>query len=55
MVGDAIKVTPILNEIAADVTEFDAYFPKGKWTNLADYSLIVDASKEGTTVKLSTA
>lgn len=40
MLGDALLVTPVLDEGATSVT---AYFPKGLWYSLYDYTA-VDAS-----------
>lgn len=43
IVGDAIKVTPVLN---SSVTTVDSYFPNGQWVDLRNTSIIVNASGE---------
>ena len=39
MVGGALKVSPILNPGVTDT--YEAYFPKGKWVSMTDYSEII--------------
>jgi alpha-glucosidase (family GH31 glycosyl hydrolase) len=41
MVGGAIKVSPVLEELADTVTEFGAYFPKGSWVSLYNFGDVV--------------
>ena len=43
IVGDAIKVTPVLEKGA---TYVESYFPYGNWTNLRDYK-VVEAKTNG--------
>lgn len=55
IIGGAIKVTPILEALKDDVTEFEAYFPKGIWVDINNPQNIIDTrEKEGDTVKLAT-
>lgn len=55
MVGGALKVTPILTQLKEEDTTFKAYFPSGKWVNVADPTEIIDTrEKGGDTVDLKT-
>jgi alpha-glucosidase len=45
LVGDAIKVSPVLE---ANATMITSYFPNGFWVNLNDYSKVVNASGNDT-------
>lgn len=53
MLGDAIKVSPVLNaKNGTNDTKFPAYFPKGVWRDLHDWTEKVDAAAGGKTVML---
>lgn len=41
LVGDAIKVTPVLKSGAINVT---SYFPTGQWVSLRDYKIVTSAA-----------
>jgi len=43
IVGDAIKVTPVLTPKAEYV---ESYFPMGNWTNLRDYKVVEAKTNE---------
>ena len=47
MLGDSLLISPVLEEGARSV---EAYFPKGKWYNLFDYSKVVESAGEKVTV-----
>ena len=49
MMGDALLISPVLDEGATAVT---AYFPKGLWFSLYDYAA-VDASAGGVSVPVA--
>jgi hypothetical protein len=40
LVGDALKVTPILESQPQNLT---SYFPNGRWVSMRDYSVVVEA------------
>jgi alpha-glucosidase (family GH31 glycosyl hydrolase) len=40
MVGDAIKVSPVLSAQGTE-THFKVFFPQGNWVSMADYSTLV--------------
>lgn len=41
LVGDAIKVTPVLESGAKNVT---SYFPTGQWVSLRDFKIVTSAA-----------
>ena len=41
MFAKTLKVSPILNATNG-AKDFNSYFPKGKWVNMADFSEIID-------------
>jgi alpha-glucosidase (family GH31 glycosyl hydrolase) len=45
MFAKTLKVSPILNATKG-ATKFQAYFPKGKWVNMADFSEIIDGKDD---------
>lgn len=45
LVGDAVKVSPVLNFTGDDKT-FKSFFPKGKWLSLTDMS-VMDVQENG--------
>ena len=40
IVGDAIKVSPVLEKQQEGQKEFTSFFPQGRWVNFYDYSII---------------
>ena len=53
MVANNLKVSPILNKLADGATTYEAYFPQGKWVNLADLTEIIDTTSGGKYVNLT--
>lgn len=43
MLGNAIKASPVLK---AGVTEYESYFPKGKWADLNDLRVVLESKGE---------
>jgi alpha-glucosidase (family GH31 glycosyl hydrolase) len=54
MLGDSIKVSPVLKQGLRDGDTFEVYFPKGKWYDLTNMKTIVDTTAQnGAYVKLN--
>jgi len=47
MLGDAIKVSPVLTPKVNDTATFESYFPEGKWYNLNNWKDFVNTSQGG--------
>lgn len=47
MLGDSIKVSPVLEKGLKEGSEFKSYFPQGKWYDLHDLSSSVDTTAAG--------
>lgn len=47
IVGDALKVSPVLEKLADGVTEYESYFPNGDWVSLKDFSVLSIDEKDG--------
>lgn len=52
IVANNLKVSPILDKLADGATSYKAYFPQGKWVNLADMTEIIDTTKGGAQIDL---
>jgi len=53
MLGDAIKVSPVLIPKRNGTTTFESYFPQGLWRNLNDWSNYVNATEGGKPANLT--
>lgn len=53
MLGDSIKVSPVLTQGAKEGDKYQVYFPQGLWHDLNDYNQKIDASIGGGWVDLS--
>lgn len=53
MLGDSIKVSPVLDQGVKDGDKYKAYFPAGKWYDLNNYTNVVDTTKGGAMVDLT--
>jgi len=48
MLGDSIKVSPVLQQGLKDGDDYEVYFPKGLWHDLnGDRSGLIDTTKGG--------
>ena len=52
MFANYIKVSPILEPLPDNSSEYKAYFPKGKWVSIYNLGNIIDCSSEGRWVNL---
>lgn len=52
IVGDAIKVSPVLNHLGSDDGEFSVFFPPGRWVDLDDFSVTAVTESQGGSVNL---
>lgn len=53
MLGDAIKVSPVLTERQGEGdTTFESYFPEGLWRDLNDWTQAINTMEGGKMVKL---
>lgn len=53
MLGDAIKVSPVLEQGKKETDQYSVYFPKGVWIDLHNPTQVIDASTEGKYVNLN--
>lgn len=53
MLGDSIKVSPVLTQGLKDGDQYDVYFPQGLWHDLNDYKTVIDTTLGGSTQKLT--
>jgi alpha-glucosidase (family GH31 glycosyl hydrolase) len=51
-VANSVLVAPVLEYLDKETT-YDAYFPQGKWVNLANYSEVIDATAGGKSFTLN--
>ena len=47
MLGDSIKVSPVLQQGLKDGDQYNVYFPQGLWHDLNDPKQIIDKSGGG--------
>lgn len=52
IVAGSLLVSPIMNATVNGQTTFNAYFPKGQWVNLADWSEIITGADDYTSLKI---
>lgn len=53
MLGDSVKVSPLLESKAENETTFQSYFPQGMWRDLNDWTKVVDTMDGGKMVELN--
>jgi alpha-glucosidase (family GH31 glycosyl hydrolase) len=53
MLGDSLKVSPVLEQGKQDGDKYQAYFPQGLWHDLNDLKTVVDNSQGGKNVELT--
>jgi len=53
MFANAIKVSPILQSMPENQTQYQSYFPQGKWVSLSNLSDVVDCTAGGKYVNLT--
>lgn len=53
IVGDAIKVSPVLENLEQLTDEFSVFFPPGRWVDLDDFSVTSVTKTNGETIKLN--
>ena len=47
MLGDALKISPVMDYSYGNRTNFTSYFPEGVWRDVFDYSKVVNATGMG--------
>jgi alpha-glucosidase (family GH31 glycosyl hydrolase) len=53
MLGDSVKVSPVLTMKGENETTFDSYFPAGVWRDLNDWTQVINTTDGGRTVSLN--
>lgn len=53
MLGDSLKVSPLVQEGKKDGDTYSAYFPPGRWVNMYNTSDIIDTTAGGRNVSLT--
>lgn len=53
MLGDSIKVSPLMASMAENQTTFESYFPQGVWRDLNDWTKVINTSDAGMNVTLN--
>lgn len=53
MLGNSIKVSPVLTQGLKDGDKYKVYFPQGLWHDLTDMTTIIDTTKGGSFQELT--
>jgi alpha-glucosidase (family GH31 glycosyl hydrolase) len=52
MLGDSIKVSPVLEKGLGEGDQYKVYFPQGLWIDLNNVTQVIDTTKGGKYVSL---
>lgn len=53
MLGDSVKVSPVLSAAGENETTFDSYFPAGVWRDLNDWTKMINTTDGGEVISLN--